>query len=183
MGEFKSVEEFQSKIKRVIISEEEIAAAIKKVGKQISDSYDGRPILLAGSDFGKDAEVEIEELTSGPVSVDDQEATLEAWSFTMTAMGETAKLRYLPPDEDAAEELAEKGARIMVRDAAGAWRDVAYTVEGSYFIFEISQQDEGFCLVAQEENTWLMYVLVGIGALVVVETAIFGAIRLRRRKR
>ena len=46
MGEFKSVEEFQSKIKRVIISEEEIAAAIKKVGKQISDSYDGRPILL-----------------------------------------------------------------------------------------------------------------------------------------
>ena len=46
MGEFKSVEEFRSKIKRVIISEEEIAAAIKKVGKQISDSYDGRPILL-----------------------------------------------------------------------------------------------------------------------------------------
>ena len=46
MGEFKSVEEFLSKIKRVIISEEEIAAAIKKVGKQISDSYDGRPILL-----------------------------------------------------------------------------------------------------------------------------------------
>ena len=71
----------------------------------------------------------------------------------------------------------------MVRDAAGAWRDVAYTVEGSYFIFEVNQQDEGFCLVAQEENIWPMYVLVGIGALVVVETAIFGAIRLRRRKR
>ena len=50
-------------------------------------------------------------------------------------------------------------------------------------IFEVDQQDEGFCLVVQEGNIWLMYVLVGIGALVVVETAIFGAIWLRRRKR
>ena len=144
---------------------------------------DGRPILLAGSDFGKDAALEIEELNSGPVSVGDQETTLEAWSFIMNAMGETANLRYLPPEEDAAEDLAGEGARIMVRDAAGAWRDVAYTVEGSYFIFEISQQDTGFCLIRQEGSSWLMYVLVGIGALVVVEIAIFGAIRLRRRKR
>lgn len=40
------IREFNSKIKRVIITEEEIAAAIKKVAKQISDSYDGRPFLL-----------------------------------------------------------------------------------------------------------------------------------------
>lgn len=46
MGNIKSVEDFNKRIKRVIISEEEIDAAIKKVGKQISDSYDGRPILL-----------------------------------------------------------------------------------------------------------------------------------------
>lgn len=41
-----SIEQFNSKIKRVIITEEEIQAKIKEVGKQISDSYDGRPILL-----------------------------------------------------------------------------------------------------------------------------------------
>ncbi|MBQ8379116.1 MAG: hypoxanthine phosphoribosyltransferase [Oscillospiraceae bacterium] len=41
-----SIEEFEKKIKRVIITEEEIKEAIKKAGKQISDSYDGRPILL-----------------------------------------------------------------------------------------------------------------------------------------
>ena len=41
-----SVEEFNSKIKRVLVTEEEIKAAIKKAGKEISDSYDGRPILL-----------------------------------------------------------------------------------------------------------------------------------------
>lgn len=41
-----SIEQFNSKIKRIIITEEEIQAAIKKAGKQISDSYDGRPILL-----------------------------------------------------------------------------------------------------------------------------------------
>ncbi len=38
--------EFDSKIKRVLINKEEIDEAIKKAGKWISDSYDGRPILL-----------------------------------------------------------------------------------------------------------------------------------------
>ena len=42
----KSIEDFKAKIKRVIISEEEIAEAVKKAGKQIDALYDGRPILL-----------------------------------------------------------------------------------------------------------------------------------------
>ena len=46
MQDMKTVEEFHQKIKRIIITEEEIAEAIKKAGKEISDSYDGRPILL-----------------------------------------------------------------------------------------------------------------------------------------
>ena len=37
---------FQRRIKRVLFSEEEIQAAIQKAGKNISDSYDGNPILL-----------------------------------------------------------------------------------------------------------------------------------------
>jgi hypoxanthine phosphoribosyltransferase len=39
-------EQFDSKIKRVLITEEQIKQEIAKVGKLISDSYDGRPILL-----------------------------------------------------------------------------------------------------------------------------------------
>ena len=46
MTEFQSVEAFNSKIKRVIITKEEIDAAIKKAGEEIDRSYDGRPILL-----------------------------------------------------------------------------------------------------------------------------------------
>lgn len=42
----KSIEEFNNKIKRVIVSEEEIKEAIKKAGAEIDKSYDGRPILL-----------------------------------------------------------------------------------------------------------------------------------------
>lgn len=42
----KSIEDFKARIKRVIISEEEIAEAVKKAGKQIDALYDGRPILL-----------------------------------------------------------------------------------------------------------------------------------------
>lgn len=38
--------EFEKKIKRVIISEEEIAEKIKEAGKEIDKLYDGKPILL-----------------------------------------------------------------------------------------------------------------------------------------
>ncbi len=46
MSNIKTVEEWESHIVRVLITEQEIKEAIAKVGKQISDSYDGRPILL-----------------------------------------------------------------------------------------------------------------------------------------
>ena len=43
---YKSVEEFEKKIKRVIITKEEIEEAVKKAGKEIDAIYDGNPILL-----------------------------------------------------------------------------------------------------------------------------------------
>ncbi len=42
----KNIENFNKHIKGVLISKEEIDAAIAKAGKEISDSYDGKPILL-----------------------------------------------------------------------------------------------------------------------------------------
>jgi hypoxanthine phosphoribosyltransferase len=40
------VEKYEKRIKRVVITKEEIAAAIEKAGKEIDKIYDGRPILL-----------------------------------------------------------------------------------------------------------------------------------------
>ncbi|MBE6601977.1 MAG: hypoxanthine phosphoribosyltransferase [Ruminococcaceae bacterium] len=39
---------YEEKIKRVLITEEEISAAIARAGKEIDAIYDGRPILLVG---------------------------------------------------------------------------------------------------------------------------------------
>jgi hypoxanthine phosphoribosyltransferase len=41
-----SIQEFEKKIKRVLITKEEIDVAIKEAGKKIDALYDGRPILL-----------------------------------------------------------------------------------------------------------------------------------------
>lgn len=41
-----AIDAFHSRIKRVVITEEEIRTAIQAAGQQISASYDGRPILL-----------------------------------------------------------------------------------------------------------------------------------------
>ena len=46
MKEITSTTEYQAGIKRVLITEEEIAAAVKRAGAEIDKIYDGRPILL-----------------------------------------------------------------------------------------------------------------------------------------
>ena len=46
MDKTEMIENFNSKIKRVLISEEEIKAAIKEAAKKIDESYVGRPLLL-----------------------------------------------------------------------------------------------------------------------------------------
>ena len=46
MADIFTQEEFEYRIKSVLITEKEIKDAVQKAGKKISDSYDGRPILL-----------------------------------------------------------------------------------------------------------------------------------------
>ena len=46
MKKIHSVDDFESRIKRVLITEDEIREAIAKAGKEIDAIYDGRPILL-----------------------------------------------------------------------------------------------------------------------------------------
>ncbi len=46
MKKINSVEDFNSRIKRVLITEEEIKEKISAIGKEIDRIYDGRPILL-----------------------------------------------------------------------------------------------------------------------------------------
>lgn len=46
MDKTESVGNFQKRIKQIILTKEQIDAKIKKAGKQISDSYDGAPLLL-----------------------------------------------------------------------------------------------------------------------------------------
>ena len=41
-----SIDAYNAKIKRILVTKEEIEAAIEKAGKEIDKLYDGRPILL-----------------------------------------------------------------------------------------------------------------------------------------
>ncbi|MBQ8162870.1 MAG: hypoxanthine phosphoribosyltransferase [Clostridia bacterium] len=46
MDKNQSIKDYNEKIKRIIVSEDEIKEAIKQAGEKINASYDGRPILL-----------------------------------------------------------------------------------------------------------------------------------------
>ena len=48
MKKIQSTEDFNQRIKQILITEEEIKSAIKKAGEDISKLYDGNPILLVG---------------------------------------------------------------------------------------------------------------------------------------
>ena len=51
MKEINSVDEFNGRIKRIVITKKEIDEAIEKAGKEIDKLYDGRPILLVSSEI------------------------------------------------------------------------------------------------------------------------------------
>lgn len=46
MSEYRSIESYNNKITRIIITQDEINAAIKKAAPRINALYDGRPLLL-----------------------------------------------------------------------------------------------------------------------------------------
>jgi hypoxanthine phosphoribosyltransferase len=46
MKKINSIEDYQKRIKRILITEDEIKAKIAEAGKKIDSLYDGRPILL-----------------------------------------------------------------------------------------------------------------------------------------
>ena len=46
MKKIESPADYESRIKRILITEEEIAAAVKRAGEEIDAIYDGHPILL-----------------------------------------------------------------------------------------------------------------------------------------
>lgn len=46
MKEINSIKDYESRIRRILVTEEEIREEIAKAGKEIDKLYDGRPILL-----------------------------------------------------------------------------------------------------------------------------------------
>jgi len=48
MNNYPEMEAYNKKIKRVLITKEEIETAIKEMGKKITESYDGNPYLIVG---------------------------------------------------------------------------------------------------------------------------------------
>ena len=156
--------------------------ACETVVASAAQRADGRPILLVSSEFGSGAGVTLDELTDSPVLASEDEKLLEAWTVKLNSQGESSQLRYLPAENLAAKELAEDGARIMARDGAGNWRSVSYTVDGSYFVFELTGDDSAFCLVQTGTTSWLLYGLIGAGVLIAGGAVAVSMVIKRRKK-
>ncbi len=115
---------------------------------------DGRPLLLVQGDFPEGTAVSMQVVSKAD--------TIECWGFTLTE-GQTAQqLRYLLPETVSAEKIM-----LMLRKD-GSWQAAEFTVNGSYLVFGVDSQVDGFCIIeVPADHTWLL-IAAGAGALVIV---------------
>lgn len=149
--------------------------AMATVIESTLQSAAGLPVMLAAGRFMPDDMITVEEMD---ISVVPGNADAVAvWSFLLPESGTADSLRCLMPENfDGGKGI------VWVRDAADSWREVAFTVSGSYLVFAVESGDNAICLSRMEDHTAL---IIGIGAAACLVAAVTVAVVLsvRRKKK
>lgn len=130
----------------------------------------GENVLAVGA-FDKETSVLLTDKMQEESTIN-KAVLIENWQVEISNIG-VKKLHYRIP-----EGLEAKNINLYIKDASGQWIERDFTVEGSFMIFEFSDEEVGFAL---EENTSGNTILV-IGIVAVV-TVLFGVILLKRKKK
>lgn len=128
----------------------------------------GLPILMAEGSFLPQTELTAEK-QSGNLA----ENAIEGWNYACPG---SVRLRYLPPENQKAENLL-----IMLHNADGSWRQIPHTVSGSYLVFTPDATSGTFCIVPAEHTPWGLY--IGAGAAILVLAGVISAVIIKRRKK
>lgn len=135
-------------------------------------------ILLVQGSFTEGAAVTLQEADEVPVLAEG-ETLLEAWKVEVSNWEAITGGRYLLSKDYNAGEL-----RLLVQDAEGGWREVDFTTEGSYVVFELNGSDRGFALAQVEPSIWSWQLLTAIGVvLLLMIVSCLRSFRARRRKK
>lgn len=135
-----------------------------------------RPIMLIQGTFTKDATVTLSESEKLPVLLENQ-TIIETWCFTISENEKVTRGRYLIPQDYDPEELY-----IFMGSENGDWKEVPYSIDGSYMVFELSGEENQIAIVHMNKviPPWL---IGGIGIIMSILVILFFVIWIRRRTR
>ncbi len=131
---------------------------------------DNHSIILAIGAFDKNTMVTLTDVLAKEKLIN--EVTLkENWNVTISNIG-VEKLHYRIPKDMQADEIL-----LFVKDSSGTWAEREYMVEGSYIIFDFSEDETGFALAENIGSNWYLGVVV-----IVVILLLAGLLISRKRK-
>ena len=137
------------------------------------ETRENKPLMLLQGDFSAGSVLTVTPMT-GISAPEEDFVLLDAAEFTVTESNAVTTARYLLPG-------TEKDALcVYVRSADGSWQPAAHTLDGSYIVFPVCQQDSGFAVwvVPYDFTPWF----VG-GAIAVVLLAGLAVFLICRRKK
>ena len=126
--------------------------------------------ILAEGVFEKNTTIQLE-------AEADMESFIENWKVVLSNQGVT-RLHYLIPADMNADFM-----KLYVKNAEGKWLEREFTVDGSYIIFDFTDEDSNFALLEDYSELSQVLTIVGLGvSLIIVVVAIVKTIKKRRKR-
>lgn len=138
----------------------------------------GAPILLAESDFTMENTIKLATSPTVPSIAEDQQI-IEALEFVLPTSKSSVTLRYALPQEYEADRIS-----IMVQNTDTTWKLTECTIDGSYMVFNIENDDVAFCAIYTEPDYTLQLSIAGgcFSVILIVILTVF-IVRHKRTKK
>lgn len=178
MGEVKEVEYLSAKdLENVMFDQtyEAVFDAKATVVKGTKVNDNNLAVILAGGIFARDTSVEMTDMLSRGTQVDGKTPIVH-WGIELSNTG-VETLHYLIP-----EEVNPEKVKLFVKDASETWTEREFAVDVSYMVFDFTDEDTEFALVADYVAIALDILLLVIVAAVIV-TIVTIIVKQRKKKK
>ena len=136
----------------------------------------GKPVVLAEGLFGFDAGMDIGMEPDQPALGEDA-VLLRTETLLLSGETEVTAIHRLIPEEDDLESL-----KVWILGGDGVWRKVAHTVNGSYLVFDWSEEDVSYALVREDAPIGTVYHLAAAGVLLLVVIIVTICLKSKKKK-
>jgi len=119
----------------------------------------GLPVLLVQGDFTAEAAVKLSGLEDAP-RLEEGESLLESWTLAVSEPEQVTAARWQLPEDSDPDRI-----RVYLRDTDGTWRKVDHTVDGSYAVFPLRENDNAIAMAQSEGTAAPLLITAAAGAL------------------